>query len=131
VYNPACPFTPRFRAQDIRSHMRKNLTGVVLIASLLLQGCGSGLFSVHRPDVQQGNALEDDRIAQLEAGMTPEQVRFLLGDPVLRDPFHGDRRWEYVYYLKPGDGAPERRRVTVYFDQTNRVDRFEDSGLKR
>jgi outer membrane protein assembly factor BamE len=111
--------------------MRKNLTGIVLIATLLLQGCGSGLFSVYRPDVQQGNALEDERIAQLEPGMNPEQVRFLLGDPVLRDPFHGERRWEYIYYLKPGDGDPERRRLTVYFDAANRVERFEDSGLRR
>lgn len=111
--------------------MRKSLTYLPLIATLLLQGCGSGLFSVHRPDVQQGNALDDDRIAQLQPGMNREQVRFLLGDPVLRDPFHGDRRWEYVYYLKPGDGAPERRRLTVYFDEARRVERFEDSGKKR
>lgn len=111
--------------------MRKSLTGFTLIASLMLQGCGWGLFSVYRPDVQQGNALEDDRIAQLEAGMNPEQVRFLLGEPVLRDPFHGNRRWEYVYYLKPGDGDPERRRLTVYFDESNRVERVEDSERQK
>jgi outer membrane protein assembly factor BamE len=110
--------------------MRKSLTSLALIASLLLQGCGSGLFSVHRPDVQQGNALENDRIEQLQMGMTREQVRFLLGDPLLRDPFHGDRRWEYIYYLKPGDGAAERRRLTVYFDAAYRVARIEDSGLR-
>ena len=111
--------------------MRKNLTGILLIATLALQGCGSGLFSVHRPDVQQGNALDEDRIAQLETGMNPEQVRFLLGDPMLRDPFQGERRWEYVYYLKPGDGNPERRRLTVFFDEADRVERFEDTGLKK
>ncbi|MFN2349857.1 MAG: outer membrane protein assembly factor BamE [Thioalkalivibrio sp.] len=110
--------------------MGKILTGLVLIASLLISGCGTGLFSVYKPDVQQGNALEDDRIAQLETGMTRSQVRFLLGEPVLRDPFHGERRWEYMYYLKPGDGAPERRRLTVHFDEADRVARFDDSGLK-
>jgi outer membrane protein assembly factor BamE len=110
--------------------MGKILTGLVLIASLLISGCGSGLFSVHRPDVQQGNALDEDRIAQLETGMNQQQVRFLLGEPVLRDPFQGDRRWEYVYYLKPGDGDPQRRRLTVFFDEARQVTQVQDSGLK-
>ena len=110
--------------------MRKSLIGVLFISSLLFQGCGSGLFSTHRPDVQQGNALPEDRISQLESGMSTEQVRFLLGAPVLRDPFHGDRRWEYVYYFRPGMGDVERRRLTIHFDETSRVERIVDSGLK-
>lgn len=87
----------------------------------LLHGCGSNLLTVHRLDIQQGNALEEERVGQLRRGMTPEQVRFLLGEPLLQDPFHGDDRWEYVYYLQTGDGHTERRRVTVRF-QDGRVE---------
>ena len=46
--------------------------------------------------------------------MVPEQVRFLLGHPLVTDPFHGDR-WYYVYYFKPGNEQAEERRVTVFF----------------
>ncbi|MBK1691496.1 outer membrane protein assembly factor BamE [Ectothiorhodospira mobilis] len=87
----------------------------------LLHGCGSNLLTVHRLDIQQGNALEQERVDQLRRGMTPGQVRFLLGEPLLQDPFHGGERWDYVYYLKRGDGQTERRRVTVHF-QDGRVE---------
>lgn len=43
------------------------------------------------------------------------QVRFLLGTPLLRDPFHADR-WDYYYSYQPGDGERESYRVTVHFD---------------
>lgn len=98
----------------------------ILIAGLL-QGCSGGLFSVFKPDVQQGNAINEDQVEQVQEGMTPRQVRFLLGEPVLKDPFQGDRRWDYVYYLKPGDGPVERRRLTVFFEQ-GQVSRISDTG---
>ncbi|SEP82542.1 outer membrane protein assembly factor BamE [Ectothiorhodospira magna] len=94
----------------------------------LLQGCSSGLLSVHRPDVQQGNAIKDSALAQVQPGMTQRQVRFLLGEPVLRDPFHGERRWDYVYYFRPGDGPATHRRVTIFFE-AGQVTQIEDSGL--
>ncbi|EHQ52409.1 outer membrane lipoprotein [Ectothiorhodospira sp. PHS-1] len=96
----------------------------------LLQGCGSGLLSVHRPDVQQGNAIEESRLEQVQIGMTQRQVRFLLGEPVLKDPFQGDRRWDYVYYLKPGDGPAVHRRVIILFDG-GLVSGIEDSGPRQ
>jgi len=48
--------------------------------------------------------------------MTRSQVRFLLGTPMIDDPFHRDR-WDYVYYLRVGrDGASFKRWVSVFFD---------------
>ncbi|MCG5511761.1 outer membrane protein assembly factor BamE [Ectothiorhodospira shaposhnikovii] len=95
----------------------------------LLQGCGSGLLSVHRPDVQQGNAIEESRLEQVQIGMTQRQVRFLLGEPLLRDPFQGDGRWDYVYYHRPGNGTAVHRRVIIFFED-GLVSRIEDSGLR-
>ncbi len=85
------------------------------------------LFSIHRIDVQQGNALEEDEIALLREGMTPEQVRFLLGTPLVTDPFR-PQRWDYVYYFRPGSRKPVLRRVTVFFEG-GEVVRIEKQGL--
>lgn len=109
--------------------MRKTLTFVTFIASAALAGCSSGLLSVHRIDVQQGNALAQEAVEQLEVGMNKEQVRYLLGSPMVTDPFR-PQRWDYVYYFKPGNGAPEERRLTVFF-QGDRVVRIENPELTR
>lgn len=105
--------------------MRELLISIAVLSSLILGGCS--LFTVHRIDVQQGNALPQESLDQLQVGMTPEQVRFILGEPLLRDPFRRDR-WDYVYALTPGEGKPERRRLTIWFE-ADRVVKIEDSGL--
>ncbi|MBA2490414.1 MAG: outer membrane protein assembly factor BamE [Gammaproteobacteria bacterium] len=81
--------------------------------SLVLAGCS--VFSVHRIDVRQGNALKQRDVEQLEIGMNPEQVTYLLGNPLIDDSYHTDR-WDYVYYYDPGYGQTEQRRLTVFFE---------------
>lgn len=105
--------------------MRELLISIAALSTLILSGCT--LFTVHRIDVQQGNALPEESIEQLRVGMTSEQVRFILGEPLIRDPFRSDR-WDYVYAMTPGEGKPQRRRLTVWFED-DRVARIEDSGL--
>jgi len=81
-----------------------------LIAALSLAGC------VYKVDILQGNHLDPDAIDQVETGMTRSQVRFILGTPMIKDPFHADR-WDYVYYFKRGGNYdPERKRLVVYFE---------------
>jgi hypothetical protein len=46
----------------------------------------------------------------------------MLGTPLLTDAFHADR-WDYLYYLNPRMGAPQRRNLVVYF-KDNRLDHF-------
>lgn len=70
-------------------------------------------------DVRQGNYVSQEMVAQLKAGQTKDQVRFILGTPLIVDAFHADR-WDYVYRFKPGGGEPEQRKLTVYF-QENRL----------
>ena len=105
--------------------MRKNslVIAFFVFMTLVLSACSSGLLSVHKIDVQQGNALNEDSVERLKVGMEPEQVRFLLGHPLVTDPFHGDR-WYYVYYFKPGNEQAHERRVTVFFNE-GRVARIE------
>jgi outer membrane protein assembly factor BamE len=70
----------------------------ILIAALSLSACSSWVF---RYDIPQGNYLEQKNIDKLQVGMTKEQVKFILGSPVVVDAFNDDS-WHYVYRLKSG-----------------------------
>jgi outer membrane protein assembly factor BamE len=60
-------------------------------------------------------------VAQLKPGLTREQVRFILGSPLVADMFHVDR-WDYVYRFQPGKGEAQQRRLVVFF-QDNKLTR--------
>ena len=86
--------------------------------ALVLSGCA------YRMDIQQGNIIEQEAIDQVREGMTRSQVQFLLGTPMISDPFHADR-WDYPYYFVRGRrGEPSRRWFIVYFEN-DRVARIE------
>ena len=94
--------------------MSKIFTYSLLLCLTLLSGCNSELLTIYKIDVQQGNAVEVEKVEQLTIGMTKEQVKFLLGSPMLTDIFHPER-WDYVYFLIPGYGEQERRHVSIIF----------------
>ena len=85
------------------------------------------IFSPYRPDIQQGNFVSAEMLSQLKVGQTREQVRFLLGTPMLMDMFHADR-WDYPFYLARGNGELTTSRVTIYF-KDDVVERFEGGNL--
>ncbi len=89
----------------------QKLPAVILIAALLtvVSGC------VFRANISQGNLIEQDDLDQIEVGMTRNQIRFLLGTPMIDDPFHKNR-WDYVYYLKIGrKDTVAKRWVSILF----------------
>jgi outer membrane protein assembly factor BamE len=91
----------------------------LLVAALAVSGC----LSVYRLDVPQGNVVTQEMLDLLRPGMTRNQVRFVLGSPLLTDPFHRDR-WDYYYALRKGTGeVTESRHLIVYFqdDQLLRI----------
>ncbi len=74
-------------------------------------------------DIQQGNFVSQDMVAQLKPGMSREQVRFLLGTPLVADIFHADR-WDYVYWHEAPNGKREERRVALFFSADNKLERI-------
>ncbi len=102
--------------------MQKNLIIISLLAIALSTGCDP-----HRIDIQQGNRIESDTLTKLKTGMNRKQVLFILGSPLLKDPFHQDR-WDYIYYFKPGNDAVKQSRVTLYFDGDSLV-KIDDSAF--
>lgn len=86
----------------------------VLLLSLLT-GCSGFGLAPHRIDVQQGNALDEEAVVRLKPGLTRSQVRFLLGTPLLVDPFRNNR-WDYVYLHRRAGVLTEQKRITLFFD---------------
>ena len=88
-----------------------------------------GFPDVYRIDVQQGNIVDRELLGQLEIGMERRKVRFILGTPLLVDPFNQDR-WDYVYSLRRGSGEEVKQRVSVYFvdDRLTRIESDLDPG---
>jgi outer membrane protein assembly factor BamE len=78
-------------------------------------------FTEYKIDIQQGNVLTQDMVAQLRPGLSKDQVRFILGTPVLMDMFHVNR-WDYVYRLQKGStGEVEMRKFSTLFDDDDRL----------
>lgn len=70
---------------------------------------------VYKIDIQQGNIITQEMIDQLRPGMTKRQVIFVMGTPLVRDPFKQDR-WDYIYSYQPGGGIRGQEGVTMYFE---------------
>lgn len=69
---------------------------------------------VYRIDIDQGNTIKQSMIDKLEAGMNKEKVNFIMGTPLLVDPFHSNR-WDYIHSIEPNSGERSQRRITLYF----------------
>ena len=102
--------------------MTRLLAVPFLLLSLLLAACSSvSTPQPYRIDVQQGNVITQEMVAQLKPGQTRDQVRYILGTPLLADVFH-QQRWDYVYSYRNGrTGQVEKRQFSVYFDNDNRL----------
>lgn len=84
------------------------LTALLLLLSL--SACG---LYYHTP-VRQGNVLTPDQVARLEPGMTRQQVRYLMGTPLVASHFE-DNRWDYVFYYRNPNARVRQSKISLYF----------------
>jgi outer membrane protein assembly factor BamE len=88
----------------------------LLVVPAALGACGvPKLVTPYRMEIQQGNYVSQDMVSQLKTGMTPEQVRFVMGTPLVADIFHADR-WDYVYYRDVQGRGREARKIALVFE---------------
>lgn len=107
------------------SAMRPALVSSLLAATLLAGACSAydstsrkvaEAITPYRINIVQGNFVSREAAAQLREGMTRDQVRFLLGTPLLQDVFHGDR-WDYYFSFRRGSTpVVQSRKFTVFFE---------------
>lgn len=107
------------------SAMRPALVSSLLAAALLAGACSAydstsrkvaDAITPYRINIVQGNFVSREAVSQLREGMTRDQVRFLLGTPLLQDVFHGNR-WDYYFSFRRGSTpVVQSRQFTVFFD---------------
>jgi outer membrane protein assembly factor BamE len=103
------------------------LRALAAIAALFLVSCGSARLPMpdiapYHIEIQQGNFVSQEMVSQLKPGMSKDQVRFVLGTPLITDSFHADR-WDYVFRRQRANSRElEHRKIAVI---------FEDGKLKR
>jgi len=90
------------------------LRTTIITIALSLSACSSW---VYRIDIPQGNYLEQKSIDKIQIGMTKEQVKFILGSPVIIDTFDNDT-WNYIYRFKSGSSKKldAQKSFTIKFE---------------
>jgi outer membrane protein assembly factor BamE len=119
--------------------LRWCILALMVLAALITTGCSTkvdetqrtmmnSIFRPYVPDIVQGNFISSEQYAKLETGMSREQVRQILGTPLLASYFHANR-WDYDFEFKRlGEKISKERRVTVFFDG-DKVTKFQGDAL--
>ncbi len=81
---------------------------LTIMMAVTLSGCA------YKIDVQQGNIITNKDLKTIQPGMTQATVEKRLGLPILRN-IYKDGRTVYVYTIKRGHHAMQRRNLFIYF----------------
>jgi len=116
-------FLSKHRDNAGAHRQRRNLwVWIPLAAVAALAGCSSApsigglgnMVTPYRIDIVQGNVVTREQAAALRPGMPREQVRDILGTPLLTSVFHADR-WDYVFTFRRQGQETQRRKLAVFF----------------
>jgi outer membrane protein assembly factor BamE len=106
------------------------------LAAVVLAGCGTvngasdrlaGAITPYKVPVVQGNFVSREQAAFLKPGLSRQQVRDLLGTPLVASVFHADR-WDYVFTIRRQGVEPQSYRLTLLF-KGDELERFEGDTL--
>ena len=94
--------------------IQKTLT-TILVFLFLLTGC------VHKMDIEQGNILSSEKLNQIHTGMTKEEIKNVLGEPILAHTLINNNQLNYVYTSHPGRGKTTEKNLTLVFNHHERL----------
>lgn len=119
--------SPNFLMKRGGSHVRKLLIAASTVA--LVAGCSTydsltqrvaQSITPYRITIVQGNFVSKEAASKMRVGMTRDEVKSVLGTPLLTDMFH-DERWDYVFYFKRGSTAVVQQRDFIVNFNGDRV----------
>ena len=100
-----------------KSNFLKKITFTMMF--LFLTSCAT--LSPYKVPILQGNIFDKDDIEKLSEGLSKEQVQFIFGTALIKDPFRANR-WDYYYSIKVGDEILDESKLSIFFNQDNKVD---------
>ena len=101
----------------------RGLQGLLLLGiACLLSACTLpkiNLFSaagsvLYVPEVVQGNFVSREQKEYLKPGLTRQQVKEVLGTPLVASIFH-EQRWDYIFTIRRQGVAPQSFSLNVWF----------------
>ncbi|SDN31380.1 outer membrane protein assembly factor BamE [Vreelandella arcis] len=98
----------------------QKLTRIITLSVSIAVISGCSYVGVYKRDIPQGNLVTAEMVDQLQPGMTQEQVTYVMGRPLLEAPFN-ENQWDYVFWLDKAYDDVEKRRVTLTFDNQDRL----------
>ena len=97
--------------------MKENLkVSTAFLFIFIIISCSA--ISPYKVPVTQGNIFEEEDIEKLQVGQSMDQVQFILGSPMIKDPFHSNR-WDYLNLITVGDEKIVEKKLVVIFDDKN------------
>ncbi len=92
---------------------------ILILVLMIFVSCTS--LSPYKVPVLQGNIFEEEDIEKLSEGLTKEQVQFIFGTALVKDPFHPNR-WDYYYSIKVGTELLSESKLSISFNDDQLVD---------
>lgn len=94
---------------------------IALLLTSLMSACS---MQVYQKQVQQGNIVTEEMLEQLKPGMNQRQVAYIMGNPVVDDPFTKNQ-WDYLYRIERNLEDAKHYKVRVYFDNAGNYSHYE------
>ena len=111
---------------DITKDINRMAVKIITMLALLqlLTGCFLVSHILYKIDVQQGNVVTEEMVEKLRPDMTKSQVRFVMGSPLIVDPFRKNR-WDYAYIQRLKGDLEEQKKLTIFFNEEDRLINYE------
>ena len=103
--------------QSFKISLTKAFLSFIVI--LCISSCSS--LSPYKVPILQGNIFEEEDLEKLSEGLTKEQVQFIFGTALIKDPFHSNR-WDYYYSIQVGDEVLDEMKLSINFNDDGLVD---------
>tara|TARA_B100000767_G_C19656671_1_gene489188 strand:+ start:34 stop:369 length:336 start_codon:yes stop_codon:yes gene_type:complete len=100
--------------------MKQLTTKLIILSSfLVIASCSS--LSPYKVPVLQGNIVEEKDLDKLSVGLTKDQIQFIFGSALIKDPFH-QSRWDYYNSIQIGEEVIQETKLSIKFDEDELVE---------
>ena len=99
----------------------RQLLNISFFAIFLFSIVSCNSLSPYKVPVYQGNIFEDEDLDKLEKGLSKDQIQFIFGTALIKNPFR-DNRWDYYNSVKIGEKIVAENKLSIYFNNDGLVE---------